>query len=176
MFPISCEKQNSLRNINADMAEANVKSLEAIEAFVESIAKLKHDTGKQSDDIKQQLQRVSIWLEKELPEYWGNEKRIAETKWIEARQELLRCQAKSRSEDESSCSVQKMLLRKATERRTLCEERVKKIPKFTADWNQFLLELLTQVRQLDDLSESTLVNAWTRLQSILVTLKKYADQ
>ncbi|MEQ1828260.1 MAG: hypothetical protein ABL921_20035 [Pirellula sp.] len=158
------------------MADANVKSLEAIEVFLDAVAKLRHDTGMQADEIKQQLQRVSLWLEKELPEYWGNEKRIAEKKWIEARQELLRCQAKSRSEDESSCSVQQLLLRKATERRKLCEERVRMIPKYTLEWNQFLLEITSQIHQLEDLSETTLLGAWNKLGDILESLKKYAAQ
>lgn len=158
------------------MADANVKSLEAIETFAESVAKLRHDTSKQTDDIKQQLQRVTMWLEKELPEYWANQKRIAETKWIEARQELLRCQAKTRSDDESSCSVQKLLLRKATERRTLCEDRLRLISKLSGEWNKFLLENLTQVRQLEDLSESTLLAAHNRLLGTVESLKKYASQ
>jgi hypothetical protein len=156
------------------MAEANVKSLAAIEDFVEAIAKLRHETSKQTDEIRQQLQRVTMWLDKELPEYWGNEKRIAEIKWTEARQELLRCEAKARSEDETSCSVQKLLLRKATERRALCEERVRSIPRLALEWNRFLLEITIKVQQLSDLSESTLQEAWNRLQSTLETLKKYA--
>ena len=158
------------------MAEANVKSLAAIEAFVESIARLRHDTRKQVDEIRQQLQRVTTWLEKELPDYWSNEKRIAERRWTEAREELLRCTAKARAEDESSCSVQRKMLRKATERLTLCEDRMRMIPTFLMQWNQFLEEISTDVRQVDDLAESTLMTARTRLQSTLDTLKKYANQ
>lgn len=158
------------------MAEANVKSLEAIKIFIESIGKLRHDTRKQTDEIRQQFQRVTLWLEKELPEYWSNEKRIAETRWVEAREELLRCTAKSRAEDETSCSVQRKALRKATERFALCEDRIRLIPKCLMQWNQFMQEISTDVRQIDDLGESTLLNAWTRLQKTLDTLKKYADQ
>ena len=158
------------------MADANVKSLEAIEVFAESIAKLRHETRKQVDEIRQQLQRVTTWLEKELPEYWSNEKRMAETRWTEAREELLRCTAKSRAEDVTSCSVQRKMLRKATERLALCEERMRLIPKCLMQWNQFLQEIATDVRQVDDLAESTLLNAGTRLQATLESLKKYANQ
>ncbi len=157
------------------MADANVKSLAAVETFADSVAKLRHDSSKQIDEIRQQLQRVSAWLEKELPDYWSNEKRIAERRWTEAREELLRCTAKSRSEDESSCSVQRKMLRKATERLTLCEDRMRTIPTCLMQWNQFLQEIANDVRQVDDLAESTLLNAWTRLQSTLETLKKYAN-
>ena len=156
------------------MAEANVKSLEAIEIFIESIGKLRHDTRKQTDEIRQQFQRVTAWLEKELPDYWSNEKRMAETRWVEAREELLRCTAKTREEDVTSCSVQRKMLRKATERLTLCEDRMRLIPTCLMQWNQFLQEIATDVRQIDDLAESTLLNAWTRLQSTLDTLRKYA--
>ena len=158
------------------MADANVNSLEAIEVFAESIAKLRHETRKQVDEIRQQLQRVTTWLEKELPEYWSNEKRMAETRWTEAREELLRCTAKSRAEDVTSCSVQRKMLRKATERLALCEERMRLIPKCLMQWNQFLQEIATDVRQVDDLAESTLLNAGTRLQATLESLKKYANQ
>ena len=158
------------------MADANVKSLEAIEIFAESISKLRHDVRKQVDEIRQQLQRVTSWLEKELPEYWSNEKRIAERRWTEAREELLRCTAKTRAEDVTSCSVQRKMLRKATERLALCEDRMRLIPRCLMQWNQFLQEIATDVRQVDDLAESTLLNAGTRLQSTLETLKKYAAQ
>ncbi len=158
------------------MADANVKSLEAVEIFAESIGKLRHDVRKQVDEIRQQLQRVTSWLEKELPEYWSNEKRIAERHWTEAREELLRCTAKTRAEDVTSCSVQRKMLRKATERLALCEDRMRLIPRCLMQWNQFLQEIATDVRQVDDLAESTLLNAGTRLQSTLETLKKYASQ
>jgi len=158
------------------MGEANVKSLEAIDRFIESIATLRHDTRKQVDEIRQQLHRVSQWLESELPEYWSNEKRLADKKFIEAREELLRCQAKSRAEDETSCSVQRKMLQKAVARRSLCEDRMRHIQQCEMQWKQFLQEISTDVRQVDDLAESTLNNAWTRLQGTLDVLKKYAQQ
>jgi hypothetical protein len=158
------------------MAEAKVKSLEAIESFADSVAKLRHDSGKQVDEIRQQLQRVSNWLEKELPEYWSNEKRIAEARWTEARQDLLRCEAKSRESDKESCSVQKKLLRLATERRSLCEERARLIPKLAMEWNRLLEQTGPTVRQMDDLCETSLQNAWNDLQAIIAALKAYTDQ
>jgi len=158
------------------MGKANVKSLEAIDRFIESIATLRHETRKQVDEIRQQLHRVSQWLESELPEYWSNEKRLADKKFIEAREELLRCQAKSRAEDETSCSVQRKMLQKAVARRSLCEDRMRHIQQCEMQWKQFLQEISTDVRQVDDLAESTLNNAWTRLQGTLDVLKKYAQQ
>ena len=103
------------------MAEANVKNIEALELFLDAIVSLRSGTRKQADEIRQQLQRVSNWLEKELPDYWRNEQRIAENKFIEARAELMRCESKTRAEDERSCFVQKKMLAKAKERKALCE-------------------------------------------------------
>lgn len=157
------------------MAEARVNSLEAIELFSEAIAKLRHDSSKQVDEIRQQLNRVSSWLEKELPDYWNNEKRISERKWTEAREELLRCEAKSREEDKESCSVQKKQLRKATERRKLCDERVRLVPKLALEWERFLQDITPTVRQLEDLSETTLQIACNRILDTIVVLKKYAE-
>ena len=165
-----------MRSINEAMADAKVTSLEAVEQFGDSIAKLRHDTGKQVDELRQQLQRVASWLEKELPDYWNNEKRIAEVKWTEARQELLSCEAKSREEDKESCSVQKKMLRNATERRALCEERARLVPRLAMEWNRFLQEISPTVRQLEDLSETSLLNAWNRIQETVVILKKYMEQ
>lgn len=157
------------------MADAKVTSVEAVEQFGESLAKLRHDTGKQVDEIRQQLQRVASWLDKELPDYWNNEKRIAEVKWTEARQELLRCEAKSREEDKESCSMQKKMLRKATERRSLCEERARLVPRLAMEWNRFLQENSPTVRQVEDLSETTLLLAYNRIQETVAVLKKYAQ-
>jgi hypothetical protein len=157
------------------MAEANVKNIEALELFLDAIVSLRSGTRKQADEIRQQLQRVSNWLEKELPDYWRNEQRIAENKFIEARAELMRCESKTRVEDERSCFVQKKMLVKAKERKALCEHRVRTIPQLARQWNQFCQEISLSVRHLDDLSDSTLQNAISRLQSIVDTLKKYLE-
>lgn len=157
------------------MAEANVKNLEAIEQFVDAIADMRQVTRKQADDIREQLSRISNWLEKALPDYWRNEYRVAENRWIEAREELLRCQAKTRAEDETSCSVQRKMLDRATQRRAVCEQRVRTVPHCAREWSQFLQDLSTTVRQFDDLSESTLQLALSRLQSILESLRKYTQ-
>lgn len=158
------------------MAEANVKNIGAIELFAESIASLRNTTRKQADEIRGQFQRVSSWLEKELPDYWKNELRKAEKRWIEAREELMRCESKTRADDERSCSVQRKMLAKATERRQLCEQRVRSLPSLAMQWNQFLQEASTSLRQLDDLSESTLQTAFDRLQGTLETLRKYLER
>ncbi len=155
------------------MAEANVKDLEAIEAFSEAISGLRSATRKQVDEIREQFQRVSHWLENELPDYWKNELRKSEKRWLEAREELLRCESKTRADDERSCSVQRKMLAKATERRRLCEARVRSLPQLLLEWNQFLQESSATVRQLEDLSESTLQTAIVRLQGTIETLKKY---
>ena len=83
------------------MAKANVESIEALEQFSGSIESLRDASRKNADDIRDQFQRVSMWLSKELPEYWADQLRISQKRWTAAREDLLRCQAKSRAEDES---------------------------------------------------------------------------
>lgn len=158
------------------MAEAKVESIDAIAEFSEAIANLRDATRKQADSIREQFGRVSNWIDNELPDYWKNELRRSEKKWIEAREELLRCEAKTRADDERPCSVQRKMLAIATERRKLCEAQVRSLPALARQWNQFLQETSATLRQLDDLSESTLQVANERLKGILETLKKYIDQ
>lgn len=155
------------------MAEANVKNLESLETFQAAIASLRDGSQKQADEIREQLQKVSTWLEKELPDYWRNEFRISEKRWVEAREELLRCQAKSRADDEMSCGLERKKLARATERRTLCELRLKMLPKVAREWNQMLLDVQTDLRYFEDLSESVLLVASDRLKDLIETLKKY---
>jgi hypothetical protein len=155
------------------MAEANVKNIEGLEAFAGSIARLRESTRKNTDDIREQLQRVSRWLDKELPEYWGNQLRMAQIRWGEARDELLHCQAKTRAEDETSCLFQRKALDRATQRRNFCEQKVKLIPQLANRWEQFLQEIALSVRQLEDLADSSLPLAASRLDHTLQTLKQY---
>jgi hypothetical protein len=155
------------------MASANVKDLEALERFAHSIVSLREGTRKQADEIREQLQRVSAWLAKELPDYWGNELRIAQNRWIEARQELARCQAKTRAEDESSCLVQRKMLERATARRQLCEQRARLVPQLAMQWEQFLQEVALSVRHLDDLADSSLPLAEERLRQSIAILREY---
>lgn len=158
------------------MAKANVESIDALERFVGAIGALSDASGKNSDDIRDQFQRVSVWLAKELPEYWADQLRIAQKRWTQAREDLLRCQAKSRAEDETSCMFERKALERATARRQLCELRVRMIPQLAQQWEQFLQESTLCIRQLQDMSDSTLPLAQNRLQTLIDTLKQYAAQ
>ncbi|MFN6400057.1 MAG: hypothetical protein ACK449_09190 [Planctomycetota bacterium] len=158
------------------MAKANVESIDALERFARAIGALSDASGKNSDDIRDQFQRVSVWLAKELPEYWADQLRIAQKRWTQAREDLLRCQAKSRSEDETSCMFERKALERATARRQVCELRVRMIPQLAQQWEQFLQESTLSIRQLQDMSDSTLPLAQERLQTLIDTLKQYAAQ
>jgi hypothetical protein len=158
------------------MAKTNVLSIDALERFARAIGALSDASGKNSDDIRDQFQRVSVWLAKELPEYWADQLRIAQKRWTQAREDLLRCQAKSRAEDETSCMFERKALERATARRQLCEMRVRMIPQLAQQWEQFLQESTLSIRQLQDMSDSTLPLAQERLQTLIDTLKQYAAQ
>ena len=158
------------------MADAKVENIEALEEFSRSIEAMRSETSKNSDDIRDQFQRVAMWLGKELPEYWANELRIAQNKWIEAREELMRCQSKTRSEDETSCLLQRKALERATHRRQLCEQRARLVPQLAMEWERFAQEALSSIRQLDDLAESTLPLAQRRLIEMIEVQKRYAAQ
>jgi hypothetical protein len=58
----------------------------------------------------------------------------------------------------------------------LCEERARLVPRLAMEWNRFLQEISPTVRQLEDLSETSLLNAWNRIQETVVILKKYMEQ
>jgi hypothetical protein len=156
------------------MAEAKVQNIESIEAFCESLGNLRESARRQTDEIREQLQRVSHWLDRELPEFWGNELRIAQIRWTEARDDLRRCESKTRAEDERSCLLQRKNLERATARRNLCEQKTRLIPHLAMQWSQFLQDLALSVRQLEDMSESYLPLAIGRLQLTIEVLKKYA--
>ena len=158
------------------MADAKVENIEALEEFSRSIEAMRSETSKNSDDIRDQFQRVAMWLGKELPEYWSNELRIAQKKWVEARDDLGRCQSKTRSEDETSCLLQRKALERATHRRQLCEQRARLVPQLAMEWERFAQEALSSIRQLDDLAESTLPLAQRRLIEMIEVLKRYAAQ
>lgn len=155
------------------MAEANVKNLDGLESFASALASLREGNRKNTDDVREQLQRVSNWLTKELPEYWSNQLRIAQNRWNEAREDLLRCQSRARADDEESCLVQRKALDRATARRALCEQRVKILPNLANRWEQLLQETILSLRRLEDVSESQLPIAEARLQKTIETLKQY---
>jgi hypothetical protein len=157
------------------MAEANVKNLEGMETFAAAIARLSDGNRKNTDDVREQLQRVTVWLTKEMPEHWGNQLRIAQKRWTEAREDLLRCQSRTRADDEDSCLVQRKALERATARRALCEQRVKILPVLGSRWEQFIQEVSLSVRQMEDLSESNLPLSHTRLLKTIATLKHYIE-
>jgi hypothetical protein len=50
------------------------------------------------------------------------------------------------------------------------------IPQLAQQWEQFLQESTLSIRQLQDMSDSTLPLAQERLQTLIDTLKQYAAQ
>jgi hypothetical protein len=158
------------------MAKANVESIDALERFSSAIESLRDSSVHNSDDIRDQFQRISMWLTKELPEYWADQLRISQKRWTEARGDLLRCQAKTRAEDETSCMFERKALERATARRQMCEQRVRLVPQLAMQWEQYQQESTLSVRQLGDLSDSLLPLAQARLQQMIETLKQYAAQ
>ena len=68
--------------------EAHIESLESLKQFSTNLAKLRELTAREVEAIQIELRRLEFWLEEALPNYWEEQRRLANRRWAESRQVL----------------------------------------------------------------------------------------
>lgn len=156
------------------MADAHVRNIEALEEFLRQLGSTQEKLTNQQEETRGELQRVTFWMEKEAYEYWTAQFQLAKRKWVEARENLLRCESVTRADDKPACSEQRKKLDKCTFRVQTCEKKLKLLKKFQMEWQQMLHGLQLEVQHLSDVVESRLPVARHHLDRLLEPLRTYA--
>jgi hypothetical protein len=96
--------------------EAHIESIEALKQLAQTLAKMREMTAREVEAIHIELRRLEFWLEEALPNYWDEQMRLANRRWVEARQTLSDCESKVRDDEQRSCSEHRKRLERAAER------------------------------------------------------------
>lgn len=152
---------------------AKIHDVASLVEFQAYLGRLREDLTTRCDDVRQQFQRVSAWLEGEASTYWRTARLRAEQRFAEARNALVMCRAKVREDDYEGCSEQQKQLEKAKARLSLCEKRIQQLKICQLEWEQFSLQALPRVAEATDVVESQLPRARAELSKILTILEQY---
>ena len=98
---------------------AEVRSLAQLQNLRERCANSRTQTLQQIESLRGELQKLTRWLDDEATVYWQREMTIAERRWNECREALMRCQATVRADEQRPCTDERKRLERATQRREL---------------------------------------------------------
>lgn len=155
--------------------EAHIESIESLKQFSTNLAKMRELTAREVEAIQIELRRLEFWLEEALPNYWEEQRRLANRRWAEARQVLSDCESKVRDDEQRSCSEPRKRLERAAERLSFCEKKLRLLKQCRDDWKQELDRVRPRIAALNELAETGLPLCQSKLQNHLEIMQKYTE-
>lgn len=155
--------------------EAHIESIESLKQLALTLSKMREMTAREVEAIQIELRRLEFWLEEALPGYWEEQMRLANRRWVEARQVLSDCESKVRDDEQRSCSEHRKRLERAAERLAFCERKLRLLKQCRNDWKQELERVRPRIAALNELAETGLPLCQNKLQNHLEIMQKYTE-
>lgn len=153
--------------------EADVRSLQQLETFLIQTEAFRTKLLKEVDSLHVELRRLTQWVEQDAVDYWSGELIRAQHVLVECQSTLTRCMSYVREDERRPCTEEKKRLRKAEQRRALCEQKLKLTRAAAAAWERNRTKGRAQVQRCQDLADADIATAIQRLRSQLETLHQY---
>ncbi len=154
---------------------ADVRSIDAIQDYLQQFQTSRAETLKEVENIQTELQRMTSWLEQDVDHYWKIELRNAERYQVECQEALLRCQSAVRADEQRPCTEQQKRLHRAKERRMFCERQVRLVAEAKLAWQRACAKLASKIFRVRDLAEADMAVAIVHLRNRLQTLEDYTQ-
>lgn len=155
--------------------EAHIESIESLKQLALTLSKMREMTAREVEAIQVELRRLEFWLEEALPGYWEEQMRLANRRWVEARQVLSDCESKVRDDEQRSCSEHRKRWERAAERLAFCERKLRLLKQCRNDWKQELDRVRPRIAALNELAETGLPLCQNKLQNHLEIMQKYTE-
>ncbi len=155
--------------------EAHIESIESLKQLALTLGKMREMTAREVEAIQVELRRLEFWLEEALPGYWEEQMRLANRRWVEARQVLSDCESKVRDDEQRSCSEHRKRWERAAERLAFCERKLRLLKQCRNDWKQELDRVRPRIAALNELAETGLPLCQNKLQNHLEIMQKYTE-
>lgn len=152
---------------------AQVRSIDAIEAFRGSLARFEERTQAALEALRSELQRATDWLEHDRPAYWREQSRLAADGVQQAKIDLERCLMYPVADERPSCREERAVLERAKARREYCREKSERVKHWKRELHHALFEYEGRVGHLRRMLETELPLARIRLQQIVHRLDAY---
>lgn len=156
-------------------ANADVRSLEHLEVFLQQSQHFKGKLAKEVEALQVEIRRLTNWIEVEAFGYWKEQLTRAQRHLVECQDALTRCMSYVREEEKRPCTEIKKRLQKAQQRRALCEEKLRTVKAAAQAWDRQTTKGNAKIHRCRDLSETDMTVAINVLKSQLATLEKYSS-
>lgn len=156
------------------MSSADVRSLAQLENLRERLVLWRGHTAKELEFLLADLQKLRFWIEEEVDSYWRQQLTYSQRHWNECREALLRCEAAVRADEKRPCTDERKRLEKATQRRALCEQRLRLAKEAKLVWARQINKLRGRMQSVGDMADSDILVTISKLTSIIETLETYA--
>jgi hypothetical protein len=154
-------------------AQANVHSLEAIEAVRGALVSFVDQVRDALAELQSEMRRVADWLEHDRPRYWRTQIRLANDGVHEAQQALHRCLMFPIAKERPSCYEERAALKKAQARLVYCEEKAERVRHWQRVVQHELFEYEGRISQLVRVVEDDVPRAIGVLGKVLRRLEEY---
>lgn len=154
---------------------ADVRSLEQLSHFLGHTKTFRTQLLKELEELQLELRRMTNWIDVEAAQYWQHELQKAQRVFVEAQDALSRCMSYVRESERRPCTEQKAHLKKAKDRRALCEEKLRLARGASQAWERNNRKHQGKWQRCQDMGESDLLVAIQKLQQQVTTLEEYAN-
>lgn len=157
------------------MADADVRDLEALEAFLVQLKTFQERLSKQVDETRSEMSTVNQWMSSLAPDYWKEQERVARRKWVEASDALMRCQSTTRSDEKPACREHRKLVDTWAARIRVCETKLRILRQAQAAWRTEAQTMQLKLQHLIDVVDARLPLARHHLNAKIEPLRQYAQ-
>jgi hypothetical protein len=154
-------------------AQANVHSLESIEAVRGALASFVEQVSDALTELQSEMRRVADWLEHDRPRHWKTQIRLANDGVHAAQQALHRCLMFPVANERPSCYEERAALKKAQARLAYCEEKAERVRHWQRVVQHELFEYEGRISQLVRVVEDDVPGAIGVLVKLLRHLEAY---
>lgn len=152
---------------------ANVRSIDAIEAFKAALLKFTERTEQGLTMIDSEMNRLADWMDQDRPRFWKQQVRLAGDEVVRARAELQRCLMYPVANERPSCREERAALKKAEARLAYCEEKLERLTHWRRELQRARFEYEGRISQLNEVVDIDAPQAVAVLQKILRRLEDY---
>ena len=152
---------------------AQVRSVDAIEAFSWALARFEDRAQDVLETLGGELRRSVDWIERDRPAYWKEQTRLAVEAVHQAKVELERCLMYPVADERPSCREERDQLKKAQARLDYCQEKIERVKHWKRQLHHELFEYEGRVGALRQILETEVPLARARLRQIVQRLDEY---
>lgn len=155
------------------MAEsANIRSIEAIEAFRSKLIVYSHRAENTIDEVSEELKRLRQWLQHDGPTFWKREAQQRKRKLDDAQHLLFGARLSPARESTSS---ERLAVDKAKRRYDEAADKLQALRMWNSKFDHAAAPLIKELGKFSTTLDAEMPKATAHLKQVVTTLSEYAE-